>query len=159
MNIIIGIILFIIMGTVLYFCLRKEQPEVTRPAVPDTDWKAKLNKAYEILVAAHESLQAAEKEFEIRLGEVDKLVKEAIECGGADAEKQWQGMVAVIKERIEELRNKIDRELKRIEKQGQKLWNRLVKNLGRPLAFIVAGLLILLAGYLVACVIHGIKCI
>lgn len=158
MNYVIGIIIFVALATILYFCLRKEPVKPVKVGV-DTDWKEKLNRAYGILSAAYQALHTAEDEFEKQLVEVDKLVKEAIECGGADADKQWQGMVAVLKERIEELRAKIDRELKRIEKQGQKLWERLVKNLGRPLAFMVVGLAILLVGYLVACLIHGIKCI
>lgn len=125
----------------------------------DTDWKAKLNEAYVKLRGAYDKFKGAEDEFEKSLAEVDDLVKEAIECGGADAEKQWQAQVAILKERIAELRSKVDRELKRIEKQGQKLWERLVKNVGRPAAFVVAGVAILAAGYVIGCIIHGIKCI
>ena len=123
------------------------------------DWKEKLTKAYAKLRTAYDKFKKDEVDFEKSLAEVDALVKEAIECGGADAEKQWQAQVAIIKERIAELRNKVDRELRRIEKQGQKLWERLVKNVGRPLAFAVTGVAILAAGYVVGCVIHGIKCI
>lgn len=133
--------------------------EVFDVAGKDTNWKDKLDKAYVMMRAAYDKFKTAEDEFEKSLAEVDELVKEAIECGGADAEKQWQAQVAILKERIAELRNKVDRELKRIERQGQKLWERLVKNVGRPAAFVVAGVAVLAAGYVIGCIIHGIKCI